>query len=199
MEGYSAKPIHLVYPLLLFALGAWCLVRTGDAWLWIGFACWGLSLIAAIWIVIAGFWAERSRYYWNVAHALEAASKNDIDKLAALGFSHKDLPAKVHIDLYGDTWSRHFDLPVPAAKLQPLAQGLLNGQPFSERRWVNDSGLFSADEFRRLRGVFRDRELIEPVNEKDNRQGFKLTAAGVEVMQACISSPPPLVEIAENA
>jgi hypothetical protein len=189
MNDYTSKPIHILFPLGLVLLGSWMLTRGIDWLVWAGAAAWFLAMIVAGWIVIAGFWDAKSRYYNSAANAIEAASKTDIAKLAALGFHDGELPASVHVDMFEGTRSRHYDLPVSAAKLQPLAAALLNGQPFTERRWAGDGGLFSADEFRKLRGVMRDRGLIEPINDKDNRQGFKLTGAGAELMSQLLPSP----------
>jgi hypothetical protein len=187
MNEYTARPIHIVYPVALLAIGTRCFLS--DDWRVLGVALWVLAGIVTLWIFIAGVMAERSRYWSSVADALEAASKNDINKLAALGFKHDDIPESIHVDMHEGTRSRHYDLPVSTIKLQPLAVGLLNGQPFAERRWAGDGGLFSSDEFRKLRGVMRDRGLIEPVSDKDPRQGYQLTDAGRELMRELLPSP----------
>lgn len=189
MNGYISKPLHMLFPFALVGVGAWLIVQDANAWRWTGIGAWLLALVSAWWIAIAGIWDARSRYYDSAARAIEAAGKADMAKLAALGFRHDDLPQSIHVDMHEGTRSRHYDLPVSPAKLQPLAAALLNGQPFTERRWAGDGGLFACDEFRTLRGIMRDRGLIEPVNEKDNRQGFKLTDAGAEVMRELLPSP----------
>lgn len=185
------KPSHLFYPVLLFAVGAWAMLH--DGWFWFGVIMWILGAVATAWIVIGGMWAERAKYYDSVSDVLHEVKDVDLEKMAALGLSSQEIKESVKIDLHEGTRSRHFDLPVSAVKLQPLASGLLNGQPFSERRWAN---LLSASEFRSLRQVMRQRGLIEPVSDKDARQGFVLTAAGRELMANLIPSPPPPREMA---
>lgn len=184
---YASKPIHVLFPLALFALGGRCLVF--DDWLIFGVACWLVAILTLAWIVASGKNSDKCAYWESVAQALEASSKNDLEQLAALGFKPDGLPEAVHVNLYdNDHSSRHFDLPVSSVKLQPLAQGLLSGRAFTERGWTH---LLGSDEFRRLRGVLREKKLIEPISDKDNRQGFRLTDAGKELMQSLLPSPPP--------
>jgi len=75
-----------------------------------------------------------------------------------------------------------------------LASALLEGQPFSEKRWVVDGKLLSSSEFRSLRAVMKEKGLIVPVSDKDNRQGFVLTDAGRDTLQSFCSPTPPLRE-----
>jgi predicted transcriptional regulator len=185
------KPIHLIYPVILFALGTWGLSRPG--WEWFGIALWILGGIATSWIVMADLIERRARYNDTITDMLNAASKNDLDKLAALGLKSTDVKESVNVNITEGTRSRHFDLPVSAVKLQPLAAGLLNGQPFSERRWAS---LLTASEFRTLRQAMRHKGLIEQVSERDPRQGYTLTQAGRELMTQLLPSPPPGREMA---
>src|SRR3569623_654626 len=71
---YTHKPIHLVYPVLLFFLGALCMAH-GYPWDGLGAILWLLAGCCALWIIIGGFWSDRSRYYDSVADALEQAAK----------------------------------------------------------------------------------------------------------------------------
>jgi hypothetical protein len=157
---------------------------------------WLLAWSIIGWVIVADIMYQRSRYLDSVADALEAASKNDITKLAALGFVTKELSKVVKIELHdkrsGANSTRYFELPISPAKMFPLAIALLNGKPFSEKHWTGPDGLFSTNEFRTLRGVMRDHGLIQPISQADNRQGFKLTEAGQELFETVLSSPPPL-------
>jgi len=191
MYGYNSRPWHLIFPLMLSALG--CVALLSDDWYIFSGFCFVFSFASFLWIVIAGLWAERARYYESVADAINASSKVDLDKLAALGLKSDDqLSDKLHIDLYEGHQSRHFDLPVSHVKLRPLAVALLDGQPFSEKRWVIDGKLLSSSEFRSLRAMMKSKGLIQPVSEKDNRQGFALTDAGRQVLRGiCSPTPPP--------
>jgi len=190
--NYTSRPWHLVLPLFLFAIGSYAFTREG--WLLFGIVCYLVAVVAVGWIVIAGLWAERSRYYDSLASALSASSKTDLDKMAAMGLTSADVPESVHVDLNEGSCSRHFVLPVSPVKLRPLASALLEGQPFSEKRWVVDGKLLSSSEFRSLRAVMKEKGLIVPVSDKDNRQGFVLTDAGRDTLQSFCSPTPPLRE-----
>jgi hypothetical protein len=89
------------------------------------------------------------------------------------------------------------NFPCSDDQLYTLAQGLLNGMPFSEKTWTGNGKPFSIQEFRDLKIVmFKKRNgdkepLIEYVSEKDKRQGIRLTATGKKVMEQIATSPTP--------
>lgn len=187
MDAYSPKPLHMIYPVILFALGTWCF--RSDDWfvLFLGGMLWVLGWVLIGWIIYAGIADHRSRYWDSVAGAVNAVNKSDVEKLASIGFTQKDIESHVSVEMTdqrdGMYNKRYFELPVSSAKLVPLAQGVLNGQPFTRRRW---EGLLSDSEFRSLHGVMRDRGYIKPISEKDNRQGFTLTDEGRELFQSVL-------------
>ena len=76
----------------------------------------------------------------------------------------------------------YFDLPCSPGQLKELADGLLNGAPFTEREWAGAGRPFSSDAFRGLRKEFLRRGLIELASEKDARQGYVLTDDGSQFM-----------------
>lgn len=186
---YSPRPWHLVLPVALFALGARAF-DSGGAWylVAVGVMLWILAWVVVVWIVLASMAEHKSRYYDSVSSALDSANRCDIEKIASLGFTQKEIKNRVSVELHdktdGANTTRYFELPVSAPRLVPLARAVIEGQPFSERRWTGAGGLLSADEFRRLRGVMREKGLIEPVSEKDPRQGYKLTESGLGVFKA---------------
>lgn len=172
MFDYSSRPWHVIFPLGLFALGS-VAVGWGDGWSLFGVFCYIVAVSVTGWIVYAGMCDAYARYVSSLPEKLDD--------------DHPVEPVQnLRVDLYEGSSSRHFDLPVSSVKLQPLAQGLLNGRPFSERTW---SELFSSSEFRALRQALRAKELIEPVSDKDPRQGFRLTPSGRELMTSLLPHP----------
>jgi hypothetical protein len=77
------------------------------------------------------------------------------------------------------------NLPGDEHKLAALAQGLLNGMPFSEKMWTPEKAgkPFSTNTFRALKDVMLKRGLCEYSNPNEPRQGIRLTEEGRQVMQ----------------
>lgn len=198
--AWNPKPSNLLFPLVLLAVGAWCFFRDLIP---LGVALWVLAWLIVAWVIVADVMARRVEYMDAVARTLEASAKNDVTKLAALGFTPHDVGESVKVELHdrrdGLHNSKFFELPVSMPKLIPLARGILNGQPFSERRWTGAGALLTTNEFRSLRGVLRERGLLELVSEADHRQGYKLNDAGREFFVSLLPSPPPPMEVAKNA
>lgn len=185
MDSYSPRPWHLVLPVLLLGLGAWCFKFESWYIIAVGIMLWLVAWVIIAWIVYADICERRVQYWDSVSRAIDSANHSDLDKLASLGFTQNEIQNRVSVDLNdkrdGLNTTKYFDLPVSSVKLVPVARAVLDGQPFSERRWTGANGLLSTDEFRRLRGVMREHGLIEVVNDKDPRQGYKLTDAGREL------------------
>lgn len=175
----------LAWSILFFVMGAWCLMRDEKVMIWLGVSFWVIGWIVIGWIVIRDIIEKRARYMDSVADVIDASNKSDLEKLAALGFTNKAITENVRVELdekkSGTHSTKYFDLPVSSVKLSPIAKAVLNGQPFTERRW---SELLTSTEFRTLRGVLRDRGLIVPVSEKDARQGYEFTSSGIELLRA---------------
>jgi len=73
------------------------------------------------------------------------------------------------------------NLDVTQEQLVELAQGLLDGIPFTEREWTGRGRPFSSGQggsFRKLRSDWLKQGLLDVVSDKDNRQGFDLTESG---------------------
>ena len=80
-------------------------------------------------------------------------------------------------------------------KLTIVARGLLNGIPFTERRWTGDGKPLSVNEFRALRSTWIKHGFIEVVSDKDHRQGFDLTEQGWAVLEKIAG---PMTELEEE-
>jgi hypothetical protein len=78
------------------------------------------------------------------------------------------------------------NLPCTGSQLQSLAEGLLDGVPFTEGAWSGGGKPFSVSELRNLRTVMSVRGLLKLRSEKDQRQGYELTEDGRAVMQGVI-------------
>lgn len=180
MMNYIPKPLHLIYPISLFVAGAWCFTWSDWFVMMIGVMLWLLAWVVIAWMIYAGVIDQRVRYWDSVREVIESSNKSDIEKLAALGFTSSSIEKKISVELNdkrdGMNTTKFFDLPVSSVKLSPIAKAVLNGQPFTERRWC--PAQLSSDEFRKLRGVLRDRGMVELVSEKDHRQGYALTNDG---------------------
>jgi len=190
----------MAFPVALFGLGAWSLASDLVS---LGVSLWVLAWLIIGWVIVADIMARRVEYLDAMARAIEASAHTDIVKLSALGFSHNDTPGAVSVELHdkrdGMNSTKYFELPVASVKIIPLARAVLNGQPFTERRWTGAGGLLTTGEFRTLRGVLRDRGMLDLVSDADHRQGYKLNNAGVELFASLLPSPPPLMDIPKNA
>lgn len=199
-DTWRPSPFSLVLPVGLLAVGAWCFGRGMVA---LGVSLWVLAWVIVAWVIVADVMARRARYLDAMADVLNASAKNDLDKIASLGFTSQDVAGSVSVELTdrrdGIHSTKFFELPISSAKIIPLAHGVLNGQPFSERRWTGAGALLTTNEFRSLRGVLRDRGMLELVSDADHRQGYKLNQAGRELFASLLPSPPPLMEVSENA
>lgn len=199
-ELWRPSPWSLLLSVALLAVGAWCF---GADLVELGIALWVLAWVIVIWSIVADIMARRVAYLDSMANVLEASAKNDITKLDALGFSPHDVPGAVSVELHdrrdGINSTKYFELPIPSVKIVPLAHAVLNGQPFTERRWTGAGGLLSTGEFRALRATLRDRGLLELVSDADHRQGYKLNDAGRELFASFLPSPPPSMNMSQNA
>ena len=97
---------------------------------------------------------------------------------------------KVQVTHVKDNGSLQVDLiglPCTDVQLRQLAEGLLGGMRFTEAEWCGNGKPFSVAELKLLRQVMVSRGLLRQRSEKDSRQGFDLTDAGVAVMQGALS------------
>jgi len=174
----------LAWSIMFFVMGAWCLMRDEKILVWMGVMFWVIGWVVIGWIVLRDIIEKRSRYWESVADAINASNKSDLEKLAAIGFTQSKITEQIKVTLDdkrdGMNNTKYFDLPVSPVTFAPIAKAVLNGQPFTERRW---SDVLTSAQFRTLRGVLRDKGLIEPISEKDTRQGYMFTKAGIELLE----------------
>ena len=145
------------------------------------------------------------RHWWSLT-TVEQILQRDINGDGVIGEATPQpsaKPRRVIVELYkvkedghiqvGDV-SNLVKLSCSDEQLQTLAMGLENGLPFSEKQWCGKDKPFSTDDFRSLRAEMLANGLTEYVNDKDKRQGVRLTDAGRAVMSE-YSSPLPRPEV----
>jgi hypothetical protein len=88
-------------------------------------------------------------------------------------------------------------LPGTPEQLTTLAQGLLSGEPFTERRWMGGKGkLYSPDTFQELRAELLGRRMITQQGATSQR-GYKITPEGMAFFREWLKSPAPLEDESE--
>lgn len=170
--------------LLAFAVLA--ILRVRDAWLW-GLLI-GLVSITLVWMLL--------QRHWFSLTAIEKATGLDLNQDGSIGEPEKprEVVRSVRVDVEEVLPNKHLRittarLPITEEQLEKLAQGLVKGVPFSERRWTGSSGLFAISEFKALREEMEKRNWIKPKSTKSGKQGWKLTRLGWLTM--CELAGPP--------
>jgi hypothetical protein len=146
--------------------------------------------------VIVWIWTWIARQRWWITLIAERITGIDINHDGVVGSTTKE-PEIIRVQLRevkangSVTAGDNIDLPLSREQMESLSRGMLNGVPFSERKWTApNSDVFSSNEFRTLRSIMIKRQLIELINEKDARQGYKLTAQGRAIMEYYASPTP---------
>lgn len=161
---------------------------------------WAITIFVIVWIYML---VTLQRHWLNLT-TVEEFFQQDINGDGVIGEATEQQSAKprrvvIQLDTVkedghyqvGDS-SALVNLPCSDDQLYTLAQGLSNGMSFSEKVWTGNGKPFSTADFRNLRAEMFKHNLIEYVNEKDKRQGIRLTSAGAAVMKECVTSPTPL-------
>lgn len=160
-----------------------------------------ILLFAVTWV----YYMLKLQRHWLSLTAVEQIIQRDLNGDGVIGAETEQpaaqiTPRRVVIQLdtvkedghyeVGDT-SAWINLPCDDEQLYTLAQGLMNGLPFSEKQWTGKGKPFASNEFRALRAEMQKQNLVEYVNDKDPRQGIRLTDAGRAVMEEYARSPTP--------
>lgn len=167
----------MVTVALIFFMVAWN-VRNWFTW------SLGIGLVTALVV-----WMYSMRHWFNLTK-LELLTGLDLNRDGAIGEAKpapSSEPQTVKVTLNrisqdGHFSGEYFDLPGTMDQMKLLADGLLNGTPFTEREWAGAGKPYSAAGFRDLRKEFVRRGLIELASEKDARQGYVLTDDGSQFM-----------------
>jgi hypothetical protein len=100
--------------------------------------------------------------------------------------------SRVKVELHQDE-NRHVqiaDIDASPDQLRQLAEGLLQGQTFSEGAWTGAGRPFSKAEFHQLRTALVKRGWVTMRNPNAPAQGFCLTRPGAAVMRSFASDLP---------
>jgi len=90
--NYTAKPIHLLFSVLLYAAGSMLMIQ----FFWFSIGLWFLGTLAAIWIFIAGLWQSKSDYNLSLARVAEQIRMMNPEQWNALGIRYPELRIKFH-------------------------------------------------------------------------------------------------------
>lgn len=176
---YSPKLSHVVFLLLLGS---------------------GLFILAMYWAPAAAVLRITGALAWLIGycvlHMLIALNRPPQPAQAP---ERKPAPVETRIRLTDERqggWEESlYNLPASPEQLADLAEGLEQGQPFSERTWTGAGRPFSLNQFRALRDALIQRNLLTLASEKDPRQGYAFTVAGQHVLHSFLPSPTPPVRM----
>jgi len=190
---FHTKEVAVLYPLLqsvvsgilfgIAVLSFFLFMHWPRAWE-VGALSFALSQLA-IWT-----WSVLRWNSW--VHQLEKLIGLDLNRNGVIGYPREPL----RIELIEDTGRKvtFIDLPGTDEQLAELANGLLQGAPFSEGQWTGAGRPFSRAEFLALRDEMLDRGLITWNNINAHAQGMQLTRPGSAVMRQLLlmgSRMPP--------
>jgi hypothetical protein len=175
------KPHHLIYPVILFALGVPALMRD-DVWFWFGVIMWALGFVSGAWIVLGGMWAERANYFDKMSDLLHEAKDIDAEKLKALGM----FDTVTKIETNKDATTHYYELPARPMQIKILATGVLSGVPFSRRAWAVKRDTFTQGEWLKLQDYCVRHGLIEREGQR-----YKPSDEFIEKLGEIIASPLP--------
>lgn len=127
---------------------------------------------------------------WLNLTSLEKITGLDINGDGQIGKAKKAVePLVIRLDEVGANGhyrSRMMTFDISQDQLRTLAQGLLNGLPFTERQWTGPGKPFSSGpegSFRPLRSAWLKEGILQVVSDKDNRQGFDFTDEGWAMLE----------------
>lgn len=182
----AAAWVPLAQALITGAMVTLALIFFTIAWNVRNWFTWslGIGLVTAL-----AVWMYSMRHWFSLTK-LELLTGLDLDNSGAVG-DEKPVatsePQTVKVTLNrisadGHFSGEYFDLPGTMEQMKLLADGLLNGAPFTTREWTGDGKVYSAEGFQKLRKEMLRRGLIELASEKDARQGYVLTDDGSQFM-----------------
>ena len=157
-------------------------------------ADWGYwSALCGV-LVTLGYWLMAQTIWRRLVRMVEMAWQRDIDGDGYVGEPEPAPSVRVEVterDNGGFSNTQIATLPF-ADRIPLLAQGLLSGVPFSDRRWAGDGRLFTDGELTQVRMELLGRGLIELKVPTAPKQGYVLTRAGRAVMRHFAKQTPAL-------
>lgn len=146
-----------------------------------------LIVAAVTWVLT---WLYLQRRWLNLT-SFERMTGIDLNGDGQIGTPKKPAePLVIRLDEWGANGhfrSRTMNLDVTREQLAALARGLMDGVPFTERKWTGAGKPFSSGQFRKLRSDWLKQNLLELVSDKDGRQGFDFTDEGWAMLEKLAS------------
>jgi hypothetical protein len=205
MYPYQPKPWHLItvaFPL--FAIGVYSLKVE---WGTLGFISIALGFIATALISLAHIWENANEHLNAKRNLIDTARHLDLDRMAAIGLTVGEPKQTTNIritetDRYGNFKSetRIPNLPISPVKMQSVANAIINDNaPFSRPEIATKRGILTDTEFRKLKKVLEDKNLLIKKNDDSDTAGSVLTPIGRKTFQSyLLPSPTPDMETAQN-
>jgi len=163
-------------------------------------ATWAVNLrhtgkfAVLIFVVILFYeWRRHQRHWFGLTAVIENLTGLDLNHDNVIG---EPPTIRVQIDQVEQgrvRVSKVYDLPCPPEKFKALCYGLTKDPPmrFSEREWAGKNKPFTGPEWRKLQAEMKRRELIVLRDPSAPKQGYELTAAGMELARKVAASPTP--------
>jgi hypothetical protein len=155
---------------------------------------WSWAIAGGLMTLIWMWWRLLNHWFRLTAH-LEQLTGLDLNMNGRVDEPDDDVreaaPQVVKVTLNrisdaGHFSGEYFDLPGSLENLKTLAQGLLDGRPFTDREWTGRGKPYASVQFRDLRRELVKRGLVELASAKDARQGYVLTDEGTQFMLSLV-------------
>lgn len=184
MSDYKSRPWHFIVPVAFFAAGAKLYFTMEEVYMYIGISFVFASFGSYTTILVNSILPHYTKYWEEVNRFTETISKtNNPDVWRALGY---EPPVRAFVttkEADGDQkFFPHYErkeFPVSDDVLSLMANGFIDGVPFSEGEWVGKRKVISSGKFRKLQDMFRESGYIQLNNKNNSRMGYAFTKKGV--------------------
>ena len=170
----AVPALQALVSAVFWAVGVFGMVAVGNFVLGLTVPSWAVSVVAFSFIGVIT-WRVLLDDWRHLIYGLE-----DTHQEPAQMDYH---PEPIRIELASDNGRSmsYIDLPVDVDRLQLLGSGLVEGESFTEARWVGDA--FSRREFVLLRDTMIRRGMAAWVSERDTARGVKITQKGMAIFR----------------
>lgn len=190
---YNAKPTHLIYPLLIMAMGTRTLFY--DGWAWFGVTSFLLGFLLGLSIIICMNW-DRVIEYWDTIneHIKLMTKSNNPDLWYALGY--KQVPQTIEVIEKQDKGGGSFTWKMSQQKISPSKMNEVANKVLG-----TGSLEFTEEKYGKLIPNFRqfrkdwiaDGKLVQK-NKKNPKLGYVLSKKGLQVIYQFASENMKLKE-----
>jgi hypothetical protein len=143
------------------------------------------GFLAYLWaflgVMLAG-WIFLVRDWRKLVWTLEGVTGWDIDNDGEKGEPEQPV---FPVEIKSDNGKRiqRAEFPATPWQMRDLAQGIIDGDPFTEGEWTGSGNPFSQNQFAEIRQTFIDKELAKWVNEEHHQQGVVFNDGGWQFLQ----------------